>query len=57
MSTQYTIQMKASERYEQMVVQTQIRYAPINRTEAIKKLMDEGAKSLLKGIKLPEENK
>lgn len=56
-NTQFIIQMKASERYEQMIVQTQIKYAPMTRTDAMKRLMEEGAKTLLKGVTLPKEAK
>lgn len=47
------IGMEATPRYEEMIILMQKKYAPITRTAAIRKLMDEGAKVLLKGSKLP----
>lgn len=44
-----------SPRYEQMIHRMQIRYAPITKTDAVKKLLDAGAKSLLKGETFPPD--
>ena len=36
-------------RYLEMIREIQIRFAPINKTDAVKMLLDAGAKTLLKG--------
>ena len=48
------IGMQGTPRYEAMILMLQQKRPPMTRTEALKLLMDEGAKRILKGCDLPE---
>lgn len=55
MDKQY-IGMQATPRYEAMILALQKMHPPMTRTEALKMLMDEGAKKILKGTDLPPKS-
>ena len=50
------IGMKGTPRYEAMIIMLQKKRPPMTRTEALKLLMNEGAKSILKDCTFPEED-